>query len=49
MTGVSKQGCVYHARYHNRELVRARKGCQWSLVLQNRISRDGWMAEARAK
>ena len=49
MTGVSKQGCVHHARYQNRELVRARKSGQWSLVLHCRISRDDWMAEARAK
>lgn len=49
MTGVSKQGCVRHARYHNRELVRARKSCQWSLALQSRVSREGWMNEARAK
>lgn len=49
MTGVSKQGCVRHARYQNQELVRARKTRQWSLVLHCRISRDDWMAEARTK
>lgn len=49
MTGVSKQGCVHHARYQNRELVRALKSRQWSLVLHFRISRNDWMAEARAK
>lgn len=49
MTGVTKRGCVQHARYQSRELVRARKSCQWSLALHYRISRDDWMAEARAK
>lgn len=49
MTGVTKQGCVHHARYQNRELVRAKKNGQWSLALHCRIGRDDWMAEARAK
>lgn len=47
MTGISKQGCLTLARYNNREMVRARKRGDWSMVLHSRLVRDSYMASAR--
>lgn len=49
MIGISKQGCLKLARYHSRELVRARKSNQWGIVMHSRLMRDSYIHEARAR
>lgn len=49
MSVISKQGCVNLARHHSREMVRALKSNQWSVVLHSRLMRDGYMADARSR